>query len=187
MIEVKDLRKRFGPVEAVRGVDLWVDSGECFGLIDPNGAGKTTTLKTLATLVKPDAGVVRVDGIDALADPIAARRTLGVLPHAPGLYPRLSARENIRYFAELRGLSDTELDAAVERQIAELGIGGFADRAAKGLSHGQATRVALARAIVHSPGNVVLDEPVIEIEPLRLGEHGFAVFQGFVLGLLRLL
>ena len=108
MIEVKDLHKAFGEVKAVDGVTFAARDGEITGLLGPNGAGKTTTLRMLYTLMKPDSGSVLVDGIDAAADPLAVRRRLGVLPDARGLYKRLTARENIEYFARLHGI-ETQL------------------------------------------------------------------------------
>src|SRR5690349_6670040 len=118
MIEVHDLHKSFatktGTVKAVQGVGFTARDGEITGLLGPNGAGKTTTLRMLYTLMKPDAGSVRVDGIDASLDPTAVRRRLGVLPDARGLYKRMTARENIDYFARLQGL-----DAGVARRSAD--------------------------------------------------------------------
>ena len=159
MIEVRDLRKSFGAVRAVDGVSFSARNGEITGLLGPNGAGKTTTLRMLYTLMRPDAGQVLVDGIDAAADPIAVRQRLGVLPDARGLYKRLTARENIDYFARLQGL-----DAATRRRrgdalIAALDMADIADRRAEGFSQGQRVKTAIARALVHDPLNVILDEP----------------------------
>jgi sodium transport system ATP-binding protein len=159
MIEVRNLHKSFRDVHAVRGVDFAARDHCITGLLGSNGAGKSTTLRILSTVIRPDEGSVEVNGIDALAAPLAARRALGVMPHSPGLYPRLTARENIRYYGRLQGLRDPELSTEVDRQIGELGITDFASRRAKELSHGQATRVALARAVIHAPQNVLLDEP----------------------------
>jgi sodium transport system ATP-binding protein len=159
MIEVTDLRKDFGAVQAVRGVTFSAPDGRITGLLGPNGAGKSTTLRIVSTVLKPGAGAVRVDGVDVLADPGAARLALGVLPHQSGLYPRLTARENIRYFGELNGLTGAALARRVDELVEMLEIGEFADRPAKGFSQGQKIKVALARALVHSPRNLVLDEP----------------------------
>ena len=159
MIEVEGLAKRFGAVEAVRDVSFTARDGRITGLLGPNGAGKSTTLRILYTALGADAGHARVDGIDVAADPLGARRRIGVLPHGAGIYPQLTARENVRYYGELHGLRGTGLDRRVAELVEQLGMGEFADRRAKGFSQGQKTKVALARALVHSPPNVILDEP----------------------------
>ncbi|MCE5234205.1 MAG: ATP-binding cassette domain-containing protein [Mizugakiibacter sp.] len=159
MIELRDLHKAFGAVKAVDGVSFVARDGEITGLLGPNGAGKTTTLRMLYTLMEPDAGQVLVDGIDAVADPVAVRRRLGVLPDARGLYKRLTARENIAYFGRLQGLDATTLRARSEALIAALDMGDIADRRTEGFSQGQRVKTAIARALVHDPRNVILDEP----------------------------
>ena len=159
MIEVTGISKHFGNLLAVRSMSFAAPDGRITGLLGPNGAGKSTTLRIISTVLKPGAGNVLIDGIDALAHPEAARMRLGVLPHQSGLYPRLTARENIRYYGELNGLSGATLDKRVEDLIALLELGDFADRPAKGYSQGQRIKTALARALVHGPRNLVLDEP----------------------------
>ncbi len=159
MIEVKDLHKAFGTVKAVDGVSFTARDGQITGLLGPNGAGKTTTLRMLYTLMKPDRGQVRVDGIDAAADPLAVRRRLGVLPDARGLYKRLTARENIDYFGRLQGLPQDELRTRREALIGALEMTDIADRRTEGFSQGQRVKTAIARALVHDPRNVILDEP----------------------------
>jgi sodium transport system ATP-binding protein len=159
MIEVKDLHKAFGTVKAVDGVTFAARDGEITGLLGPNGAGKTTTLRMLYTLMKPDRGQVLVDGIDAAADPLSVRRRLGVLPDARGLYKRLTARENIDYFARLQGLPEDELRARREALIGALDMADIADRRTEGFSQGQRVKTAIARALIHDPRNVILDEP----------------------------
>ncbi len=159
MIEVENLRKSFGAVKAVDGVSFTARDGEITGLLGPNGAGKTTTLRMLYTLMKPDHGTVRVDGIDAVADPLAVRRRLGVLPDARGLYKRLSARENIAYFGHLHQLDDETLRARSEALIDALDMRDIADRRAEGFSQGERVKTAIARALVHDPRNLILDEP----------------------------
>jgi sodium transport system ATP-binding protein len=159
MIEVKDLHKTFGEVKAVDGVTFSARDGEITGLLGPNGAGKTTTLRMLYTLMKPDSGQVLVDGIDAAADPIAVRRRLGVLPDARGLYKRLTARENIDYFARLHGLATGVLRQRRDQLVDALEMRDILNRRTEGFSQGQRVKTAIARALVHDPRNVILDEP----------------------------
>ena len=159
MIQVESLAKRFGAVEAVRDVSFTAADGRITGLLGPNGAGKSTTLRMLYTVLRPDSGSARIDGVDVLADPLAARRAIGVLPHSAGIYRHLTARENIRFYGELHGLPKDVLRGRVDELIARLGMADFADRRAAGFSQGQRIKVALARALVHAPRNVLLDEP----------------------------
>jgi sodium transport system ATP-binding protein len=159
MIEVKDLHKAFGKVVAVDGASFVARDGEITGLLGPNGAGKTTTLRCLYTLMRPDRGQVIIDGIDAAIDPVAVRRRLGVLPDARGLYKRLTARENIAYFGSLHGLDDATIRTRSAAAITALDMADFADRRTEGFSQGQRVKTAIARALVHDPKNVILDEP----------------------------
>ena len=163
MIEVQDLHKAFktkkSAVKAVDGVGVEARDGEITGLLGPNGAGKTTTLRMLYTLMKPDSGKVLVDGIDVADDPETVRRALGVLPDARGVYKRLTARENITYFGKLQGLSDAEIAERTKTLAAALQMEDFLDRQTEGFSQGQRTKTAIARALVHDPKNVILDEP----------------------------
>ncbi len=159
MIEVRALEKRFGAVTALGGVSLSAPDGVITGLLGPNGAGKTTTLRVVSTLIRPDAGSASVDGLDVGREPLAVRRRLGVLPDAHGLYPRLTAREHIRYFGELHGLRGEALARRTEALLQRLEMGDIADRRAQGFSQGERMKVALARALVHDPPNLVLDEP----------------------------
>ncbi len=159
MIEVSNLHKSFGKVKAVDGVSFAARDGEITGLLGPNGAGKTTTLRMLYTLMTPDQGTVRVDGIDAASDPLAVRRRLGVLPDARGLYKRLTARENIAYFGRLQGLDESTIRARSDAAIQALEMEDIADRRTEGFSQGQRVKTAIARALVHDPKNVILDEP----------------------------
>jgi sodium transport system ATP-binding protein len=159
MIEVKDLHKHFGEVKAVDGVSFMARDGEVTGLLGPNGAGKTTTLRMLYTLMRPDSGQVLVDGIDAARDAEAVRRRLGVLPDARGLYKRLTARENIDYFARLQGMDESLIRTRREQLIEALDMGDIANRQTEGFSQGQRVKTAIARALVHDPKNVILDEP----------------------------
>ncbi len=166
MIEVKALRKAFGAVRAVDGVSFQAEDGQITGLLGPNGAGKTTTLRMLYTLMRPDAGEVLVDGIDAAREPDAVRRRLGVLPDARGLYKRLTARENIEYFARLHGLDAATARARAAALIGDLDMGDIADRRTEGFSQGQRVKTTIARALVHDPRNVILDEPTNGLDVL---------------------
>jgi sodium transport system ATP-binding protein len=163
MITARNLRKAFktktGTVKAVDGVDFEAFDGQITGLLGPNGAGKTTTLRMLYTLMRPDAGEVLVDGVDAARDPEAVRRALGVLPDARGVYKRLTARENIAYFGELHGLSSARIAERTRFLAAALQMEDILDRQTEGFSQGQRTKTAIARALVHDPRNVILDEP----------------------------
>jgi sodium transport system ATP-binding protein len=159
MIEARQLCKRFGGVQAVRDVSFTAPDGRITGLLGPNGAGKSTSLRMLCTVIRPDGGEARIDDIDVAADPLAARRRIGVLSHAAGLYPNLTGRENILYFGELYGLTRPDRERRADQLIEMLDMGDCAARRAKGFSQGQRLKTALARALVHSPRNVVLDEP----------------------------
>lgn len=159
MIEVRDLHKAFGKVTAVDGVGFRANDGQITGLLGPNGAGKTTTLRMLYTLLRPDRGQVMVDGVDASIDPEAVRRKLGVLPDSRGLYKRLTSRENIRYFGRLHGIDDATIAARTQTLVDALDMGDIIDRRTEGFSQGQRVKTAIARALVHDPRNVILDEP----------------------------
>jgi sodium transport system ATP-binding protein len=163
MITAHQLHKQFktktGVVNAVDGVSFEARDGEITGLLGPNGAGKTTTLRMLYTLMQPDQGQVVVDGVDAARDPEAVRRALGVLPDARGVYKRLTARENIAYFGELHGLSKATIAQRTRALSTALDMDDILDRQTEGFSQGQRTKTAIARALVHDPRNVILDEP----------------------------
>ena len=164
MIEVRGLRKQFGDVVAVDDVSFEARNGEVTALLGENGAGKTTTLRSIYGLIQPDAGEVRVDGVDGISQPLNARMGLGVLSEARGLYPRLTPREHMRYFAQLQGLARAETETRCEALVDLLGMEDFADRRAAGLSHGENTKVALARALLHDPANILLDEPTTGLD-----------------------
>jgi sodium transport system ATP-binding protein len=162
VIDVEALAKSFGrrgEVRAADGVTFQARDGAITGLLGPNGAGKTTVLRMLATLMIPDAGSARVDGLDVVRERHAVRQRIGVLSDARGLYPRLTARENVRYYGELYGLSGAALEARVDALLEALGLGALADRRTQGFSQGERMKVAIARAIVHDPPNILLDEP----------------------------
>jgi sodium transport system ATP-binding protein len=159
VIRVTGIHKSFGDVRAVRGVSFDAPDGKITGLLGPNGAGKSTTLRILYTVLKPDEGKAEIDGADVVTASLEARRRIGALPHGAGLYPHLTARENIAYYAALCGLEKQTIDDRVESIIRLLEIEDFADRRTKGFSQGQRTKVALARGLVHDPQNIILDEP----------------------------
>ena len=159
MITVTNLHKSFGAVKAVRGVSFTARDGEITGLLGPNGAGKTTTLRMLYSLLPPDDGEIRIDGLDPTRDAMEIKRTLGVVPDGRGLYTRLTARENIAYYGELHGLERSAMEARIEKLVRTLDMSDFIDRRTEGFSHGQRVKVAIARAMVHSPQTVLLDEP----------------------------
>ncbi|MEJ5224708.1 MAG: ATP-binding cassette domain-containing protein [Anaerolineales bacterium] len=159
MIEVNNLFKSFGKVHAVQGISFTARDGQITGLLGPNGAGKSTTLRMLYTLLKPDSGSARVDGFDIRESPLEVQRRIGVLSDARGLYERLTTRENIRYYGRLHGLDGVALEQHIENLIDMLDMRAIADRPTAGFSTGERLKVAIARALVHDPRNVLLDEP----------------------------
>ena len=159
MIIVKDLYKSFTPIQALQGVTFSAPDGQITGLLGPNGAGKTTALRVLYTVLKPDAGNALVDGYDVLKEAQAVRRRIGVLPDSHGLYSRLSARENIRYYGRLHGMKGNALEQDIDDFVKLLDMQEFADRRTEGFSQGQRLKVAIARALIHRPQNILLDEP----------------------------
>jgi sodium transport system ATP-binding protein len=158
------LVKRFGPVAAVDGVSLAVAAGEVVGLLGPNGAGKTTTLRMLAGILTPDAGCVRVGGVDIHDRPLDAKRRLGFLSGDTQLYQRLSTREVLRYFGRLYGLADAFIEARIAQLVEELEMGEFAGRPCGTLSSGQKQRANIARAFLHEPELLILDEPTVALD-----------------------
>lgn len=159
MIEIDGISKQFGTVRALDTVSFKAADGRITGLLGPNGAGKSTCLRILSTVLQPDTGTARVGGIDLKAASLAARRTLGVLPHSSGLYQQLTGRENIEYYGRLHGIAEEPLAARVDALIERLELGAIAQRKAKGFSQGERTKIALARALVHDPQHLLLDEP----------------------------
>jgi sodium transport system ATP-binding protein len=159
MIVAAHLQKRFGAVNAVSDVSFTARDGAITGLLGPNGAGKTTTLRMLYGVMRPDGGRIAIDDVDAVATPQLAQGRLGVLPDGFGLYPRLTAREHIHYYGELHGISGVTLQRRTQELLDLLDMKGIADRRTEGFSHGERTKVAFARALVHQPQNVLLDEP----------------------------
>jgi len=159
MIEVSQLHKRFGEVVAVDDVSFTAGDGTVTGLLGPNGAGKTTTLRMLYGLIAPDRGHIHVDELDVASNTLEAQKKLGVLPDTQGLYPRLTAREHVRYFGRLHGMAGADLENRIGELVKTLDMADIADRRAQGFSHGERMKVSVARALVHGPRNVLLDEP----------------------------
>jgi sodium transport system ATP-binding protein len=159
MIEVTNLHKTFGNVVALNGVSFCAPDGRITGLLGPNGAGKTTTLRILYTLLKPEQGTARVDGFETSTKAMEVQRRIGALPDSHGLYPRLTARENIRYYGRLHGLKGGELEKKIDQLVLLLEMEDIDDRRTEGFSSGQRVKVAIARALVHDPSNILLDEP----------------------------
>ena len=174
MIEVQDLHKSFSQgsgrsrrlVQAVDGVQFVARNGCITGLLGPNGAGKTTTLRIAAALIEADRGSVFVDGIAVAAQPSAALARMGVLSDARGLYPRLTARENIVYFGRLHGMSRAAAEERALTLAQLLDLQALLDRRTEGFSQGERMKTALARALVHDPANIVLDEPTNGLDVL---------------------
>jgi sodium transport system ATP-binding protein len=185
MIEVTELYKTFGEVKAVDGVSFTAPDGQITGLLGPNGAGKTTTLRILYTLLDPDAGSARIDGFDCQENKLEVQRLIGALPESHGLYPRLTARENIRYYGRLQGLKGLALENNIDRMIKLLEMSDIEHRRTEGFSSGQRVKVAIARSLVHQPQNVLLDEPTNGLDVMstramrtfirRLEEEGVCV------------
>jgi sodium transport system ATP-binding protein len=169
-VKVDRLEKTLGKNKVLRGISLQANSGEIFGLLGPNGAGKTTTLRIICTLLAPDAGSVEVLGFDTRSAPEDVRRRVGVVTADIGVYPRLSARENITYFAELSGVLDGEVNQRVDAVLNRLDMASFANQRAESLSSGQKQKVAIARAIVHDPAVLMFDEPTSNLDVLASRE-----------------
>lgn len=164
MILVSNLHKTFGKVSALKGVSFNAPDGCITGLLGPNGAGKTTTLRIIYTILHPDKGTASVDGFDTVKDQLKVRECIGALPDSHGLYPRLTARENIRYFGQLHGLRGVALEKEIENLIRLLDMQEIAERRTEGFSSGERVKVAIARALVHNPKNVLLDEPTVGLD-----------------------
>ena len=164
MIQVQDVHKSFGEVQALRGVSFEADDGKITGLLGPNGAGKTTLLRILYTILDPDRGSAHIDGHDVARHKLQTARVVGALPHAHGLYARLTAREHVRYFGRLHGLAGDELEQRINELVQTLDMENIADRRTGGFSQGEGVKVAIARALVHAPQNVLLDEPTTGLD-----------------------
>lgn len=159
MIHVEHLAKTFGSVQALHDVSFTARDGRITGLLGANGAGKSTTLRIVSAITRANSGRAFVDGIDCTLDALAVRKQIGVLPHASGLYPQLTARENILYFGRLHGIDEIILQERIVQWLEKLDLAEIIDRRTQGFSHGQKLKVALARALIHAPRNIILDEP----------------------------
>jgi sodium transport system ATP-binding protein len=159
MIQADSLRKSFGGRHALDGLTFSAADGAVTGLVGPNGSGKTTTLRAIAGLIRPDGGQVVVDGIDPTHDPMSARRRIGVLTDGLGNYPRLTTREHLWYFGQLRGMSAADLEPRTRFLFDLFDMREIADRRARGFSQGERMKLALARAMINDPPNILLDEP----------------------------
>jgi sodium transport system ATP-binding protein len=168
VIEARNLSKHFGRVEAATDVSFAARDGQITGLLGPNGAGKSTCLRMLYGVLTPDGGSARIDGVDIRGETSAARAHLGVLPHAAGLYHNLTARENIDYFGSLQGIGRERRQHRIGELALTLGMEDFIDRRVKGFSQGQRIKVALARALVHDPDNLILDEPTNGLDVMAI-------------------
>ncbi len=185
MIQVQGLYKSFKNVKAIQGVSFQALNGQITGLLGPNGAGKTTTLRILYTVIQPDAGSAVVDGYNTVKQSIEVQRCIGALPDSHGLYPRLTARENIRYYGRLHGLNGEKLEKQIDELIQLLEMHDIENRRTEGFSSGERVKVAIARALVHDPQNVLLDEPTNGLDVMstrsmrafirRLSERGKCV------------
>ncbi len=159
MIRADNLRKRFGEVIAAESVSFNAEDGKVTALLGPNGAGKSTTLRMLCGVLAPSSGDAQIDGISVADNGTAARRCIGALPHNAGLYDRLTARENIAYFGSLHGMGKADLAQRIDQLAQQLDMAEIIDRRVQGFSQGQKVKTAIARALVHNPKNVLLDEP----------------------------
>ncbi|MCP4897547.1 MAG: ATP-binding cassette domain-containing protein [bacterium] len=170
MIEVKNLCKRFGDVQAVDNLSLVAEDGTITGLLGPNGAGKTTTLRTLYGLQRPDQGALSIDGINVSQDLVKATERVGIFPDTIGLYDRLTTREHLQFYGEMHGLEGTQLEAAIHNTQSYFRMDELMERRCKGFSHGQKMKVALSRALIHHPQNLILDEPTngLDVMSIRL-------------------
>jgi sodium transport system ATP-binding protein len=156
-----------GGVRALRHVSCAIEPG-VVALLGPNGAGKTTLLRMLATLIPPDAGTASIDGLDIVRERSGVRDRIGVLSDARGLYARLTARENVRYYGRLHGLGGTALEVRIDRLLGQLGLAALADRRTQGFSQGEKMKVAIARALVHDPATIMLDEPTSGLDVMSI-------------------
>jgi ABC-2 type transport system ATP-binding protein len=165
LIEIRNLHKRFGEKHAVRGLTLAIPAGELFVLLGPNGAGKTTTIRILSGLLHPTGGSAGIGGHDVVTDGVAARGLLAYIPDQPYLYEKLTAREFLRFVGELYSIPRPEIDTGIERLAERFGFTGYIDDLCAGYSHGMRQRVVIAAALLHKPRALVIDEPMVGLDP----------------------
>jgi ABC-2 type transport system ATP-binding protein len=165
MIRVEGLKKRYGTFEAVHGVDLHVRPGEVFGFLGPNGAGKTTTLKMIAGLLKPTEGSVVIADVDTAVDPVAAKRVIGYIPDRPYLYEKLTAREFLTFIGGIYGVDEAHVTERTVELLDTFGLTRFTDELVEGFSHGMKQRLTLCAALLHHPRLLVVDEPMVGLDP----------------------
>jgi sodium transport system ATP-binding protein len=179
MIEVSDVRKKFGDVQALGGVSFTARDGQITALLGPNGAGKTTLLRTLVGLLRRDHGSISIDGVDPEKDPMAVRRNIGFLTDQFGLYERLTTREYLAYFGELNGMGGPALRQRIDEVSELLAMDDILERRAKGFSQGQRIKVALARTLLHRPRHLLLDEPSrgLDVMSTRALRHALAALR----------
>ena len=170
MIQVTDLKKHYGTVKAVDGVSFTCPDGQITGLLGPNGAGKSTTLRMIAGLIKPMSGMVMIDQYNVTTQSQEARAVLGVQSDMIGVYPRLTAREQLRYYGRFYNLKGQELEDRVNAMIREFNMEEIADRRAEGFSRGQRQKIVLGRALVHNPRNILMDEPTNGLDVMAVRE-----------------
>ncbi|NMB74559.1 MAG: ABC transporter ATP-binding protein [Myxococcales bacterium] len=165
MIEIRNLTKRFGSYTAVADLSLEIPDGEIFGFLGPNGAGKTTTIKIMAGLMRPNAGLVRIEGVDLMADPRRAKELVGYVPDRPFLYDKLSARETLSFTAGLFGVEPARGRERAEELLALFALLPWADELVESYSHGMKQRLTLACALLHRPRVLLVDEPMVGLDP----------------------
>jgi ABC-2 type transport system ATP-binding protein len=170
VIQVEGLSKRYGDVEAVRGVSFKVDRGEVVGFLGPNGAGKTTTMRMITGFLPPSEGRVRIGELDLERDPIAARRMIGYLPELPPLYPEMRVDEYLSFAAAVRDVARSQRRERVDRALAACGLEEASRKVIGTLSKGFRQRVGLAQAIVHEPEVLIFDEPTAGLDPIQVAE-----------------
>lgn len=165
MIELLDVTRRYGEKTAVDGLNLLIEPGELFAFLGPNGAGKTTTIKMMTGLLRPDEGEVLICGHDVVREPREASRRVGYVPDQPHLYEQLSGREFLQFVADMYGLPGDEAAEAIEEQIDMFALGEFVDQLAESYSHGMRQRLVFAAALVHRPDVLIVDEPMVGLDP----------------------
>ena len=165
MIRLEKLHKRYGRFTAVKGLDLEVKDGEIFGFLGPNGAGKTSTIRMMAGLIKPTSGDAFLNGISITHDPIAAKKLLGLIPDRPFVYEKLTGREYLRFICGVYGVQDSVGEAAAKDLLRMFGLSNWADELIEGYSHGMKQRLIMAGALVHDPKVLVVDEPMVGLDP----------------------